>query len=88
MHHRTSLSREERAADLHHKQSLLLLAAIPIALMLWHNHGKPWIDAVISDITLPEQDYSDRCDIIHENALPKYKCDTYEKESPHFHGVS
>lgn len=81
-----SVTRSMREADIHHKQSLLILATIPFVVMLWHNHGKPWVEAVISEIGLPEQDYSDRCDIIHENALPNRKCDTYEQESPYFHG--
>ena len=83
MRHRGSPS---RAADLHHKQSLLLLAAIPIALVLWNEHGKPYVESVLSELRLPGSDYATRCDIIHENALPSRKCDTYEQESPHFHG--
>lgn len=81
-----SVTRSSRAADIHHKQSLLILAAIPFVVMLWHNHGKPWMEAVLSEIRLPESDYAERCDIIHENALPNSKCDTYEQESPYFHG--
>ena len=81
-----SKTRSMREADIHHKQSLLILAAIPFVVMLWNNHGKPWVGAVISEIRLPGSDYSERCDIIHENTLPKYKCDTYEQESPFFHG--
>ena len=83
---RGSLSQKQRAADIHHKQSLLILAAIPFVVMLWHNHGKPWVEAVLSEIRLPESEYSERCEIIHENALPNSKCDTYQEESPYFHG--
>ena len=82
-----SKTRSMREADIHHKQSLLILAAIPFVVMLWNNHGKPWMEQRLSEIRLPEQDYSTRCDIIHENALPNRKCATYEEESPYFHGV-
>ena len=87
-----SKTRSARDADIHHKQSLLILATIPFVVMLWHNHGKPWVEAVLSEIRLPDQngepvsDYAERCEIIHENALPNSKCDTYKEESPYIHG--
>ena len=67
-------------------KDLLIVAILPFAVVLWVTEGKPRVTAVIDDITLSEQEYSERCEIIHENALPKNKCDRYDNEFPYFHG--
>ena len=67
-------------------KDLLIVAMHPFAVVLWVTEGKPRVTAVIDDIRLSEQGYSERCEIVHENALPRTKCDRYDNEFPYLNG--
>ena len=55
---------------------------LPFLVVLWTQEGKPRWEKFRLNPALSER----QCDIIHEHQKPGKKCDTYEKESPHFHG--
>ncbi len=63
-------------------KDLLIVAMLPFLVVLWVQEGKPRMEQFRLNPHLSER----HCDIIHEQALPRNKCATYDDESPYFHG--